>query len=143
MLVGSALSGGQSLVILKNFFDEVINLFCDQDSVPVDFYQKINSLDYLKESSDSLKVEVMFRGTRRDSTKRGSINNISTNNLTPINLISGFLNGICNELFEFHSQIPEKNSSKITRSRNFQPCTARAAVMELTASMYLLTGAKR
>jgi sedoheptulokinase len=115
MLVGSALSGGQSLVILKNFFEEVINLFSPLENASIDFYNKINSLDYSNETTDSLDVEVLFRGTRHNSTKRGSINNISTMNLTPINLISGFLNGICNELYDFYNHIPEKNTRQIER----------------------------
>jgi sedoheptulokinase len=47
--------------------------------------------------------------------KRGSIRNISADNFTPVNLIFGFLNGICNELAGFFDQIPENERNKIQR----------------------------
>jgi sedoheptulokinase len=116
ILVGSALCGGYSLVILKNFYDEIIEMFGTKPSGEIDFYKAFNSLQYSKENlNESLDVEVLFRGTRMHPWKRGSITNISVDNFTPVNLIFGFLNGICNELLGFYKQIPEKNRNKIQR----------------------------
>jgi sedoheptulokinase len=116
ILVGSALSGGYSLVILKNFYDEIIEMFCNRSCEGIDFYKAFNSLQYSKEDmKESLEVEVLFRGTRMNPLKRGSIRNISADNFTPVNLIFGFLNGICNELVGFFEQIPESNRNKIYR----------------------------
>jgi sedoheptulokinase len=116
ILVGSALCGGYSLVILKNFYDEIIRMFCTKPCGEIDFYKAFNSLQYSKENlNDSLDVEVLFRGTRMNPLKRGSITNISAENFTPVNLIFGFLNGICNELAGFLEQIPEINRNKIQR----------------------------
>ena len=41
-----------------------------------------------------------FSGTREEPEKRGSIENISTENFTPGNLIRGFLEGMTEELYE-------------------------------------------
>ncbi len=116
ILVGSALCGGYSLVILKNFYDEIIEMFCTKPCEEIDFYKAFNSLQYSKEdANESLQVEVLFRGTRMNPQKRGSIRNISADNFTPVNLIFGFLNGICNELYAFFEEIPESNRNKIHR----------------------------
>ncbi len=114
ILVGSALCGGSSLVMLRDFFKEVLKLFCTQLNEDFDFYKIMNSLDYsIEDNVESLQVEVQFRGTRLNSNKRGSIKNISTINFTPVNLIIGFLNGIIRELYDFYSQIPKNNRKKI------------------------------
>ncbi len=116
ILVGSALCGGYSLVVLKNFYDEIINMFCTQPGNEIDFYKAFNSLEYTRENqNDSMEVEVLFRGTRMNPEKRGSIRNISADNFMPVNLIFGFLNGICNELLGFFEQIPESNRYRIER----------------------------
>jgi sedoheptulokinase len=114
ILVGSALCGGHSIVILKNFFDEVLKMYCMQPIENLYFYKAMNSLDYSGEDlMESIQVEVLFRGARLSPYKRGLIKNISTTNFTPVNLIFGFLHGICNELFDFYSKIPEINDNKI------------------------------
>ncbi len=95
--------------ILKNFYYEIINMFSDKSFVEIDFYKAINSLPYSSEQMKELQVDVRFRGTRGDPIKRGSITNISASNFTPVNLIYGFLHGICTELFGFFEKIPEKN----------------------------------
>ena len=116
ILVGSALCGGHSLAILKNFYDEIIEMFCTSPCKKIDFYKALNSLPYSKENKkDSLEVEVFFRGTRMNPRKRGSITNISAENFSPANLIFGFLNGISNELLGFFEQIPESKRNQIER----------------------------
>jgi sedoheptulokinase len=116
ILVGSALCGGHSLVILKNFYDEIIRMYCTSPCNEIDFYKSFNSLQYTGENlNEALDVEALFRGTRMNPLKRGSIRNISADNFTPVNLILGFLNGICNELLSFFEQIPENNRNKIQR----------------------------
>jgi sedoheptulokinase len=116
ILVGSALCGGHSLVILKNFYDEIIHQYCTKPCDEIDFYKAFNSLPYSKENrNDPLEVEALFRGTRMNPRKRGSIRNISAENFTPSNLIFGFLNGICNELLGFFEQIPESKRNQIER----------------------------
>jgi len=115
ILVGSALSGGSSLVILKNFYSEVIKMFSNKSCEEIDFYKAVNSLPFFVEPLNELQVDVCFRGTRGDPLKRGSIMNISASNMTPENLIYGFLQGICNELHGFFEKIPLNSKNKIIR----------------------------
>ncbi len=113
LLVGSALSGGSSLEILKDFYSGVLNMFNHNSVEAIDFYGLMNSLQYSGEDLNELQVDVLFRGTRLDPRKRGSVSNISGTNFTPRNLTLGFIKGICDELYGFYEKIPEKNREKI------------------------------
>jgi sedoheptulokinase len=115
ILVGSALSGGYSLVILKNLIEKTLEIFCPHCSDNFNFYAKINELNLSNLNlREALMVETQFKGTREDSSIRGSIKNISVKNFTPENLIFGFLRGICNELYNFFEEFPEKDRKKVS-----------------------------
>ncbi len=115
ILVGSALCGGYSMVVLKQFFEKTIRFFCGEPECQADFYDKINmpGKSFPLSDNEPLYVEVFFRGTRSDPEKRGTIQNISVNNLTPENLIMGIINGISNESLSFYSQFPEQIKSRM------------------------------
>ena len=106
ILVGAALCGGKSFEILRSFFEDTLKLF-NSHADPVDIYKTMTSVDD-DASGDLPVVETLFDGTRVAPWKRGSISNISVSNLTPGNLIIGFLKGICRELHESYLLIPEK-----------------------------------
>ena len=59
-----------------------------------------------KESSP-LKIETTFKGTRFDPDKKGSIIGITEENLTPVHLIRGTLEGMAQELYDMYHQICE------------------------------------
>lgn len=107
ILVGAALCGGKSFDILRTFFENTLRLFADAPVNVDDIYKIMTSLDYNGVCHDLPIVETLFDGTRFASWKRGCISNISISNLTPENLIIGFLKGICRELFDFFQLIPE------------------------------------
>jgi sedoheptulokinase len=113
LLVGAGLCGGYSLVMLKNFFESSLKIFCHQTNIGMDFYEIINSLDKIS-ANDSLKVKTLFRGTRINPLIRGEITNISATNFTPQNLIIGFIEGICDELFYYYNKFP----GFVTKRRN-------------------------
>jgi sedoheptulokinase len=114
IMVCSALTGGSSLVVLKQFFEKTIKMFFPHCNGSLNFYEKINELDLANfKSFETLTVETQFKGTRGDSNKRGCIQNISTKNFTPENLIFGFLRGIGNELYDFFENFPEDDRAKI------------------------------
>ncbi|MGQ8335183.1 sedoheptulokinase [Sunxiuqinia sp. A32] len=107
IMVGSVLTGGYSLVVLKNFIEKLISAFCKSSQSEIDFYQFINQIKIDDDAiENSLNVDVSFRGTRLNPSKRGSIENISTANFSPENLIIGFANGICNESYGFYDMFP-------------------------------------
>ena len=77
ILVGAALSGGQSLSVLQSFFDSVIKLSGSNTTDVADFYEMINGIDYDKNDPATLTVTTLFNGSRSDPFDRGSISNIS------------------------------------------------------------------
>ncbi len=107
ILVGAALCGGKSFDILKTFFEKTLKFFIDNDTDNIDIYKAMTSVGYNDVCDDLPLVETLFDGTRFAPLKRGSISNISISNLTPENLVIGFLKGICRELYDFYQLIPE------------------------------------
>ena len=107
LLVGAALCGGKSYDILKTFFENTLTFLTGKKVDSNDIYRKMASLNYDVIQDDLPIVETLFDGTRFAPLKRGNISNISISNLTPENLIIGFLKGICRELYDFYQLIPE------------------------------------
>lgn len=111
LLVGAALSGGQSLAILQSFFDSVLHLYGLQEHSEK-FYELINYLEYSSGDSHSLFVKTLFNGSRVNPEARGSILNISAKNLTAENIVMGFVGGIVEELYDFYQKIPLELKSR-------------------------------
>lgn len=107
LLVGAALSGGQSLAVLKSLFDTVLQSSKHDSLDDDDFYQMINTIDYVN-NGDGLSVGTLFNGSRNNPFSKGSISNISTTNFTAKDLILGFMNGICEEVYQFYHLLPEE-----------------------------------
>ena len=113
LLVGASLCGGNSFNLLKVFFEKTFEVFSGSSLKGYDFYKIANSIDpSLFEKEKLLEVKTLFDGTRINPDKRGSINNISMDNFTPLNLILVFFNGVCNELYDFFNIMPEKIRDK-------------------------------
>lgn len=106
ILVGAALCGGYSFALLKNFFQETIRLCMGKEVSGADLYEAMTSVPYQSDLAVDLQVETLFDGTRLDPSKRGTISNISTVNLTPEAMILGFLKGIARELYDFYQLVP-------------------------------------
>ena len=108
LLVGASLCGGVAFAMLKDFFADVLRLFTGQQWNEAELYQKMSSIPYQHDAENSLKVETLFAGTRLQPAKRGKIERISLSNLTAGNLISGFLEGISRELYDFYQLLPDE-----------------------------------
>lgn len=106
ILVGAALCGGCSFVLLKNFFRDAIKLCTGQETEDAALYQAMLSIPYQAKTKEDLEVETLFDGTRRQPEKRGKITGISRFNWTPEQLISGFLRGMSRELYDFYRLLP-------------------------------------
>jgi len=121
ILVGAGLCGGQSLELLKLFFEQSIKLFVNGEDSEIGFYETLNSLSPLDENEEELVVHTLFNGTRMDPSAKGSILQISADNFSPQNLMLGFVRGICCELYNHYQSIPDylkKNKIKIVGSGN-------------------------
>lgn len=114
ILVGAGLCGGRSLTVLKSFFENTVKLLTGSSDGNIDFYDVLNTIEYHDDNNESLKVNTFFDGTRKNPLLRGSITNISTYNLTPENIMLGFMKGISQELFEFFKFIPSEVKNEKT-----------------------------
>ncbi len=105
LIVGSSLCGGSSYNLLMRFFvqaGELLSAGCGKDVM--------RRMDRAAEEAENsglvpLKVDTRFRGTREHPEKRGSISNIQWDNFTVGNLCLSFLQGICEELYEFYERM--------------------------------------
>ena len=67
----------------------------------------------------TLAVSTKFDGTREDPNERGSITGIDTNNLTPENLMYGYMKGIATELYDMYRGVSDgKGGKKLLGSGN-------------------------
>ncbi|MBR0534907.1 MAG: hypothetical protein IIX14_00865 [Clostridia bacterium] len=100
--VGSSLCGGRAYAILKNFFSLCADMLGGEKD---NLYTKMDSLsENIFSLSDELTVNCEFCGSRENPTKRGSIENIGTENFTPEKLICGVLKGVSDELKTMYLQ---------------------------------------
>ena len=96
LFVGSSLCGGRAYAILKNFFSLCAQMLGGSED---DLYKKMDELsENVFHLSDELDVCCEFCGSRENPSKRGSIENIGTDNFTPEKLICGVLKGVSKEL---------------------------------------------
>lgn len=101
LVVGASLCGGRAYAALEQFFQTYAQALGVEGSQ----YSILEALsrDVLHHPrQDRLQVSTLFCGTRADSQIRGSVTNISLENLTPGNLIAGFLEGTVEELHQFY-----------------------------------------
>lgn len=106
VLVGAALSGGQSFAMLRRFFEETVAKFSGARPTEQEFYRMMSTTPYKGDTTNLPIVETLFDGTRSSPRRRGKIENISTSNFTPDNLIIAFLKGVCRELYQFYREFP-------------------------------------
>ena len=111
LLVGAPLCGGKSYALLESFFRQVMGHFTGEE--PISLYELMSQIEPESLNSvDLLQVDTRFQGTREKQAIRGSIGNISLDNFTPGNMITGFLEGIALELFQFYRLFPERLRSE-------------------------------
>lgn len=102
LLVGAPLCGGRAYAVLEHFFREYGEAMGITDA---DHYRIMERLLEKEVRHSSLKVTTTFSGTREDPEKRGKIEQISTENFTPGNLILGVLEGMAQELYDLYRTI--------------------------------------
>lgn len=101
LLVGASLCGGRAYALLEKFFRQTVEMATG--TVPASCYEGMSVL--LSSSSkptDVPSVTPLFQGTRQDPTLRGHIDGLSTENLTPLHLIWGMMEGMAGELHDMY-----------------------------------------
>lgn len=107
LLAGSGLCGGISFQLMRDLFAGIGSLLGGRQDVNI--YNILEECaQEAKNSGDRLIVDTRFRGSRQNPDKRGSINNIGVNNLTPGHLSLGILQGIVGELFAHYENMPDE-----------------------------------
>ncbi len=116
LLSGAPLCGGRSYQILRDFFAKSLDLFGAQQ--PENLYVMMDEAAqkaYEEETKgEKLKVDTRFSGSRRLPHIRGSIQNLGVETFTPGHFCLGVLQGICDELYSYYTQMP-KEAEKETK----------------------------
>ena len=107
LMVGSALCGGASYALLKEFFDKVCKIFsCECDK---DYYEYMNRAAKVgMVNKNKIKFATCFNGTRKAPNQRARIENIGTDNFTPEDFSYGVLQGMSDELYEIYDKVPNQ-----------------------------------
>ncbi len=98
LLVGPALCGGRAYAILERLFRTIVILAEGEVNTMYPVMDKLS--EGYRTLTNKLEVSTLFCGERGNPGKRGSISNISEDNLTPEHLVVGVLEGTVNEMYE-------------------------------------------
>ena len=115
LVCGSALCGGFSYALLEKFFREYVK---NATGVDVSQYETMNALakKAYEKSDNTIKIETTFKGKRSQPDKRGAISHIDVNNFTSENIVLGFINGICQELYDIFADVDKTSKSIVVAS---------------------------
>lgn len=100
LLVGASLCGGRSYALLETFFRETVKMVTGKDVSAYDAMAK--AMASAETVTDYPKTATLFQGTRKDPSLRASIQDLGTNNFTPLHLIYGVMHGMADELFAMY-----------------------------------------
>lgn len=100
LLVGASLCGGRSYALLETFFRETVKMVTGQEVSAYDAMS--HALAVSAPVTDYPKITTLFQGTRKDPALRGSIENIGTDNFTPLHFIYGVMQGMADELYAMY-----------------------------------------
>ncbi|MDO4633699.1 MAG: FGGY family carbohydrate kinase [Eubacteriales bacterium] len=102
ILVGASICGGRSYAILEKFFRD----YCAAAGIEAKpQYDVMAKLAAMPTAEDTMQVSTAFKGTRYNPNLRGGITNLSEDNFTPQDLVSGVLTGMARELFDMYEII--------------------------------------
>lgn len=113
LINGSALSGGHSYALLKNFFEQTLAMF--SVAINENLYKTMNyeaKKLFLKNNND-LVFDTQFNGTRKNPENRAVIKNLYEENFNPLNFTLSVLEGICEELYQLYVSFnikPDENT---------------------------------
>ena len=114
LLAGSSLCGGRAYAILEKFLRDTASVI---SGTPVgNAYPVMDRLmaDFAA-PDEPLVIDTTFSGTRKQPSRRGSIQNIGIDNLTVANLCDGVMNGMVTELHDLYSEMRPYLSTEPTQ----------------------------
>ena len=98
LLVGTSLSAGSSYDLLQKFFQSTFAMFGIEPPEELFTNMTLSAFEAYR-LGNPLTFDTKFKGTRKDPSIRGSIQDINDKNFTPMHFSLGVLSGVCNELF--------------------------------------------
>ncbi len=138
LVVGASLCGGRAYAMLASFFKACASAAGVEEFDP---YAMMDGLLSSYSNSDRLKVSTAFSGTRDHPERRGSVENLSTDNFDPASLTYGVLDGIAQELYDRYLAMNVRRSSIVAsgngmrRNRHLRAITAGKFGMDLELSL--------
>ncbi len=100
LLVGASLCGGRSYALLETFFRETVKMVTGQE---VSAYEAMTkAMETGGTVFNAPRTTTLFQGTRKDPSLRGSIENLGTDNFTPLHFIYGVMQGMADELYTMY-----------------------------------------
>jgi len=114
MIVGAGLCGGDAIAWVNRTVRQWLQVFgltLSEDSV----WERLQSLAESQENSADLFCEPFFRGTRYQPDRRGVLNGINSDNLTPSNLLVSVFEGIAQSMFDVWTTSPESQKHPLQR----------------------------
>lgn len=101
LLAGASLCGGRAYALLEQFFRKTVQMAGSFEGK--DCYDAMAALLGSSEKPENLpEVIPLFQGTRQNPQLRGSIQNLDTENFTPLHLIWGMMQGMAQELYRMY-----------------------------------------
>ncbi len=141
LVVGSALCGGRAYALLETFFRQTVEAMTA--AAPESCYEAMGRLLQGEKPNDVPILCPQFKGTREDPQRRGSIQNLSTENFTPTHLAWAMVEGMCKELHDMYLAYLQDGGSParlvgsgngLRRNPALQNAFCRAFGQELTMS---------
>lgn len=126
LIVGAALCGGRAYTLLKDFYKQ---LLCAANCFDVDVFGVMDRM-LAEKAHTTLRVDTRFSGTRADANIRGSITNISVDNLTPSDLTVGVLTGMIEELYGLYRSMGEERKGIVGSGNGIRKNKALARIAE-------------
>ena len=144
LLVGAALCGGRSYALLERFFRQTVQMATGKDE---SLYRAMErALDAAGDISDAPEAITTFEGTRDDPALRGSFQNISAENFTPVHFMHSVMNGMAQELYGMYrgyldagGRTPSQmvgSGNGLRKNRHLQKAFERVFSCPMTLSRY-------
>ena len=127
LIVGAALCGGRAYAMLEQFFADIVYAATGTKMSMYEVMSKMTATD-----GSHLHADTRFSGTRHNPTLTGAICNITTENFTPGEVKTAFLNGIINELYDMYGQMKVKRSMLVGSGNGIRKNNALKEVAENT-----------
>ena len=115
LICGAALCGGSAYALLERFFREYLSACGLAHGSQYEILNRLAAEAYEKNACVPT-VKTTFRGTRTEPDRTGALLSLREESFTPGALALGFIQGICEELFDFYRASGKTDKSYVVAS---------------------------